>query len=321
MDSKKMWNTVVDDFESTKFKKEEIVQVIWESNLRKTFMENDCKIARQKVPEGSTKKTDIVIKRNENIVAVVELKQHTYSRNTKAGQVTPQEQLFSYLNQLKFVNIGILVCDKLYVYAYDFTKSDDENSGNCLEIPFEKDSELGVKFVELFSKKQFDSEKVQKFILENVRQANDILEIQNQLEKEDFILELVKKHFAEKYDAQIIEKSIAEYVFECRRKNQPAPILVPPTDPNAMSKTGGTPEIEFKINGTVVEAGEFKKKLLQTKRAKRTWIFADGKIEKNIWDAFHFSHESDLKVNIKTSLRYRHWKQNGLVKVIFEINE
>lgn len=180
---------------------------------------SDCKFVPQEVVEGTAKRIDIVIKQNENAVAVVELKQHTHSRNVKAGSVTPQEQLFSYLNQLKRVGIGILVCDKLHIYAYDFTKTDEENERNRLDIPFEKDSELGEKFVGLFSKMRFDSEKVREFISQKIRSAQNIKNLRDEIENsKELTIRLLENEFAPKYGKAEFDEVMKEFDIQIVKK-------------------------------------------------------------------------------------------------------
>ena len=221
MNSKEIWNIIVTSVQNNIYKKEELIQAIWNSAIFPLILGgSDCKNVEQEVPEGSTKKMDIVIKQNENTVAVVELKQHTHSRNAKAGLVTPQEQLFSYLNQLKRVNIGILVCDKLYIYNYDFTKSNEENATNCLEIPFEKDNELGAKFVELFSKENFREETIKEFISEKNRSAQNVKKLREEISNsKELIIKFLENEFVPKYGKAEFDEVINEFEIQIVKKN------------------------------------------------------------------------------------------------------
>ena len=121
-------------------------------------------------------------------------------------------------NENNPVHLGLLVCEHLYIYYYDFTKSDEENDKNKLEIRFTKDNPDGEKFVELFSKENFDEEKIRDFIQSRKRQKNMVSEIQNKLTG-TFICEAVKdylkKHGYKDYD---IEKSMEGFLFECKQK-------------------------------------------------------------------------------------------------------
>ncbi len=64
---------------------------------------------------------------------------------------------------------------------------------------------------------------------------------------------------------------------------------------------------------------QFKQLLLQKKRAKRTWIYKDGRSRTEIWDAHNFKISSNLKGNIQSTTHWRSRKETGLIKVILEI--
>jgi len=70
-------------------------------------------------------------------------------------------QLFSYLKQLRN-DLGILICDKIYIYNYDYNKSDEEQ--DRVVIDFSIDNDIGANFVELFSKSAFMKTSVKEFI-------------------------------------------------------------------------------------------------------------------------------------------------------------
>ena len=101
------WNKIVSQYNKIRNCKEEIVQASWELLFSTIFNYSDSEIdAQRAVQMGSSPKyPDIIIKNNNEDLFVVELKQYTLHIG--------QEQLFSYLNQLK-IDIGILICDKLY---------------------------------------------------------------------------------------------------------------------------------------------------------------------------------------------------------------
>mgnify|MGYP006912266260 CR=1 FL=1 len=75
------------------------------------------------------------------------------------------------------LSIGILVCEKLYLYLYNHS----DNKNDCLEIPFEKDNELRIKFMELFNKSNFDVENVKNFIQSESKNKNDISKIKKEI--------------------------------------------------------------------------------------------------------------------------------------------
>jgi hypothetical protein len=77
------------------------------------------------------------------------------------------------------------------------------------------------------------------------------------------------------------------------------------------------PEIELVPSNITL----FKKELIRTKRAHRTFYYLDKPEKKEIWKADNFSPSSDLMSNIKTNNQFRSWKSTGLIKVRLEIIE
>lgn len=65
----------------------------------------------------------------------------------------------------------------------------------------------------------------------------------------------------------------------------------------------------------------FKQLLLQKKQAKRTWIYKNGAIKTEIWDAGRFTITSNLRGNITSTNHWRSRKETGLIKIILEIEE
>lgn len=80
---------------------------------------------------------------------------------------------------------------------------------------------------------------------------------------------------------------------------------------------GSVPEIELIPN----DVARFKKALLRTLSAKRTWIYGDGRSVENTWNASKFTENSDLISNIRTTAIFKKWKENGLVKVKLVVEE
>ena len=223
MKTAELWNKIVSQYNKIRNSKEEVVQASWELLFSTLFNYSDSEIDSQRpVQMGSTPKyPDIIIKNQNGDLFVVELKQHTLHKG--------HEQLISYLNQLK-VNIGILVCDKLYIYDFDYTAK--ENAYSVLEIPFTQDNPNGSRFVELFSKDNFDKQKIKDFIKESNQKKNSETEIKNELSV-NLITELLKSHFSEKYPAVDVEKILADYNISISKKC----VVQPLTHFQAVQKT------------------------------------------------------------------------------------
>lgn len=72
-----------------------------------------------------------------------------------------EKQLLNYMSHTDLrLSIGVLVCSKIYLYFYNVA----ENSKICLEISFTPENPDGIKFIEFFSKENFNSEKIKDFI-------------------------------------------------------------------------------------------------------------------------------------------------------------
>ena len=242
------WNKIVSQFNKNLNSKEEIVQTSWELLFSTIFNYSDSDIDSQRsVKMGvMTKRADIVIKNDTEDLFVVELKRHTLHDG--------QAQLFSYLNQLK-IDLGILVCDNLYIYDYDFTTKEDSYS--VLEIPFTQDNPNGSRFVELFSKDNFDKQKIKDFIKESNQKKNSETEIKNELSV-NLITELLKNHFAEKYPAVDVEKILADYNISISQKTVAVASTFVPAAPAVShsympSPAFGTKDnTQFMVNGTPI---------------------------------------------------------------------
>lgn len=182
-----LWNKIVEYFEDNRNSEEKIIQHDWEKLFREFGYEKTEIDSQRSIQLGSTErgKPDIILRNGTEDLFVVELKRHTLHNG--------KEQLFSYLNQLK-MNLGIVVCDKLYLYDYDFTQ---KNCFSEVEIPFEKDNPDGAKFVELFSKNNFDKQKICDFIKNKCNSQYNIAKIKNEISSE-LIKDLLKEHFKAK---------------------------------------------------------------------------------------------------------------------------
>ncbi|MBQ7538121.1 MAG: type I restriction enzyme HsdR N-terminal domain-containing protein [Treponema sp.] len=204
-----LWNKIVAQYNKNRTCKEEIVQTSWELLFSTIFNYSDSDIIPQKpVQMGvETKRADILIKHGSEDLFVVELKRHTLHEG--------QGQLFSYLNQLK-IDIGVLVCDKLYIYDFDYTKREENYS--FVEIDFSPDNPDGEKFVELFTSDSFDKQKIKDFIKNKKLSKNNIDLIRKELNNESAV-QILKNHFLKTYPAEDVEKVFSEHQIEIRPKS------------------------------------------------------------------------------------------------------
>lgn len=143
----------------------------------------------------------------------------------------------------------------------------------------------------------------------------------------DLIPNLLKKYFAEKGLEKEFDEVKEKYTFSCSENTTHQESYSESSQQNYSfsasqnyRNNGNAPEVILKIGEREVSSAEFKQKLLQTKQAKRTWIYNDGHTETDDWIAYNFRPDSNLLGNIH-STKYRHWKTSGLVKLICSISE
>lgn len=195
------WNEIVNLYNEYKSVSEDKIQSLWETIFSEFF--NYSKLKREidtkrNIQIGSTERIipDIILKQENNDLCIIELKQETLTCGS--------EQLISYLKQLK-IDIGILICSSIYIYAYEYNKPDTQQS--FVKIDFVKDSQDGIKFVELLNKNNFNKESIKQFIHNKIKSKENILNIKNKISKE-LIINLLKKHFENEYSQQEIENAI-----------------------------------------------------------------------------------------------------------------
>ena len=164
MDITEKWNKIVDHYTENINTPECDIQKAWVDFFADTDFFGYSKFNKEvddqrSIQIGSTQRVipDIIIRSNQeqHDLFVVELKRYS--------KMEGHSQLFSYLKLLN-LNIGVLVCSKLYIYDYDIVNNNDEQA--FIEIAFEKDNPDGIKFMELFSKGSFDKENIKQFIRE-----------------------------------------------------------------------------------------------------------------------------------------------------------
>lgn len=240
MTTTEKWNEICDYFESHNPCEENAIQSLWEKLFAEIFgyssLKNEIDTHR-KLQLGSTERLipDIIIKKSETDLFVVELKQESLSIDTAR-----KSQLFSYLKQLR-VDLGILICNQIAIFDYDYNKPDAEQA--FVTIDFEKDNPRGIKFVELFSKESFVKDAVKDFIGKYSSAEKNISAIKQELNAE-LLKNLVTKYFSEKYSAEETEDALKDYVFEVNKK-MAVPKIV------GVTPFGGHTEVTKRIGGKI----------------------------------------------------------------------
>ena len=208
------WNRIVEIHDKHLIAKEQTVRDIWESIFAEIlgFSRLDGEIERHRnVRIGSTERviTDIIIKDGVSDLFVVELKQHNFLLNSEM-----EMQLFSYLKQLRN-DMGIIICKNIYIYAYDYNKSDDGQ--DKVEIEIVHNNPKGIKFVELFGKNTFAKAAVNEFIYQQNKFSKNVENIGKEL-SQHLIVGLIKTHFADSYEVSEIEKAMDGFIISVTPK-------------------------------------------------------------------------------------------------------
>lgn len=207
MTAMEKWNRIVEYVGKYISSKENIVQDVWENIFSEIFgysrLDGDIDSHRQ-VQIGSTERViaDIIIKDDSTDMFVVELKQHNMTLINEM-----EHQLFSYLKQTKN-DIGILICNKIYVYDYDYNMSDD--SQDKVEIEFTSDNPNGEMFVELFCKAAFTPTAVKNFVHQQNKFSKNVECISKNL-SQNIVIELLTNHFSSEFDAEEIEVALGKF--------------------------------------------------------------------------------------------------------------
>ena len=208
------WNKIVEYVNSHKNSSEKEIQKLWENIFSEifgySFLRNEIDSFRS-ITIGSKERviTDIIIKENNIDLFVIELK---CCNSLKDGK----KQLISYLKLLNN-EIGVLIRDKIYLYLYDHKKSDDEQTNIAVEIT--KNNPNGEKFVELFSKENFDKEKIKEFILSTSKFSNNVKEIK-ELINSKFVYDVLFDYFSNNdYKNEEIKEALKNFDFCSENKN------------------------------------------------------------------------------------------------------
>lgn len=161
------------------------------------------------IPIGNNQsiQPDILIKKDDEEQFVVEVKRPVHSQRERERQ-----QLVSYMRQLK-LKAGIYIGEHIEVF-YDHPDSKDAVS--VLKVELELNNTKGAKFVELFSKKQFDKTSIEAFCKERIKEMQrqeSLNKIKENLVSEDgqiLIKESLKQYLAEKYKDVFAEDEIGK---------------------------------------------------------------------------------------------------------------
>lgn len=247
-----IWNRIVKHYNENYTEKEDVLQKDWELILsdyfgyRKLFGEIE---AHRKKQIGSTQRIipDIIIRSKGVDLFDVELKQYNLPITDEM-----ESQLKSYMAVLH-ISVGILICQNLYLYVYNFNK----DSMKRIEIAFVENNPDGIKFVELMQQGSFATEKVEEFIDSKLAYISNVATIKSKINK-TLVRELLVSYFSKDFTEDEIQAALSELT-------HPAVISVPQKKTEEKKKTDVQPEVvisDINIADSIIQ------KLIVGKRAK-----------------------------------------------------
>ena len=140
---------------------------------------------------------DIIIRKppeNKDLF-IVELKQLSSRFDIKY-----EAQLLSYMRFLS-LNIGILICDKIYVYYFE------NDIPVSRAIPVSKENKNGQAFIDIFSNGGFSEDRVKDFVLQGKEFEKNVQKIREELKELD-IKEVVKLYFLSNFEETEIDEAL-----------------------------------------------------------------------------------------------------------------
>lgn len=229
MDSKKMWNYLVDEHTKYLNASEKEIQEKWEKEYlldaelfgySKAMGDVD---SQRSLHIGSSDRAipDIILRKDGKDLFVIELKQYSLRKNSDF-----EKQLLSYLTHTDIhLSIGVLVCNKLCLCFHNHSS----NQTQWLEIPFEKDNALGAKFVELFSKENFSEENIKEFIAQKIRSAQNIKNLREEIgNAKEMVIEFLENEFAPKYGKAEFDEVMNEFEIQIVKKAKETSVAFAP---------------------------------------------------------------------------------------------
>jgi hypothetical protein len=167
---------------------------------------------------------DIIIKSNEINLFVIDVKRPSDDLKNPSHQ----KQLLSYMRMLS-LDFGMLIGNKIQL----FLDGKFFNTNGIVlidEIEFKRDNEKGLKFVELFSKVNYNKQDIEEHAQEKIQQLKEIEDfkkLKNQLLSENYnekIIDFLKTELLKEYDEKIIEKVFKILEIKIENKNKIVPL-------------------------------------------------------------------------------------------------
>lgn len=213
METKEKWNLIVKQYKENYNSVESKIQSLWElycseflgySKLLREFstQENKGIGSRERVIP------DIILKKGNENIFDIELKQYNLKFSTNM-----ENQLKSYL-ELFHMSIGMIVCDKIYLYSYCY----GTREVNSISIDFCNDNPDGIKLLELLNKDNIDEIEIKKYIKSENEKRGSVKKIKETLTPK-LIESLVWEYFRSKYQEEEVRAGLKDISFDIIKKN------------------------------------------------------------------------------------------------------
>lgn len=184
-------------------------------------------VVRESVQVGASNRIspDLVLRSKDKVnLFIVEVKKPSFEIDNS----TFKGQLSSYMGIMR-VELGILIGNKIQLFLDGkfFNKS-----GIVLidEIEFKRDNEKGLKFVELFTKENYNKQNIENHAQEKIQQLKEIEDfkrLKNQLLSKNYnekIIDYLKTELLKEYNEKTIEKAFKVLEVKIENKNKIVPV-------------------------------------------------------------------------------------------------
>lgn len=148
------WNELIHLYNKNIIPNSNISQNEWELLFSKILNYSKLDINSKELHKYDIykKHPDIIISNEKCDLFLIEYRHNSVKEGEK--------QVIGFLNEYH-INIGILICENLYIYYSDFSEKD---SKLILKIPLEKNNKMGNEFIRLFSKETFNTDIIKSVI-------------------------------------------------------------------------------------------------------------------------------------------------------------
>ena len=216
------------------------------------------------------------------------------------------------------LRFGVLIGDKFQLYYDDFEQEGTE-AQKVFEADFLENNTQANELLLLLSKEQFGKEKLLSFSekqLEKIQESDTLNELQLYVQEQAFLFKKnLYEELQESYDSELIRE-----VFEHLNISS-TPIVA---EKVSLEQIENTTFEKLPIEFVPKDLKLFKQLLLEKKKAYVDWYYQNGRVEaQKPWDASRFSKDSNLLANVRSrpEARKGKWKELGLVKVVYKIEE